>query len=408
MSRIDDLIAEYCPGGVPWRSMGDIGKLARGHSMPKTDFRETGIGAIHYGQIYTHYGNWTTHTLSFVAVETAAKLTKVDPGDVIITNTSENLADVGKAVAWLGDHQIVTGGHASVFKHEMDAKFVAYWLQTPDFHAQKKKLASGTKVIDVSATKLANVLMPVPPMAVQREIVAILDAFQEMEAELEAELEARRDQFYWYRDEFLSSDTRFVDSWTTFGEVGEFMRGRRFTKADIVETGIPSIHYGEIYTRYGVSASDAFTQVRPELGPHLRFATAGDVVIAGVGETVQDVGKAMAWLGGHQVAVHDDCFIFRSSMNPKFVAYYMQTKRFNDAKQSIVSRAKVKRLSSDGLSRMPIPVPPRSEQDRIVDRLDTFHELVSDISTGLPAELAARRKQYEHYRDRLLTFPEAS
>ena len=72
------------------------------------------------------------------------------------------------------------------------------------------------------------------------------------------------------------------------------------------------------------------------------------------------------------------------------------------------SRAKVKRLSSDGLGRMPIPLPTRREQDRVVDMLDAFHELVSDLSTGLPGELAARRKQYEYYRDRLLTFPVAS
>lgn len=89
-------------------------------------------------------------------------------------------------------------------------------------------------------------------------------------------------------------------------------------------------------------------------------------MIAAVGETVADVGKSVAWLGDHPVAVHDDCFIYRSPLDPTFVAYYMQTKRFKDAKESIVSRAKVKRLSSDGLARMPIPVPPVAEQQRIV------------------------------------------
>ena len=204
MSRIDDMIRELCPDGVPRRALGEIGQLVRGNGMPKTDFTESGVGAIHYGQIYTYYGTWTTETRSFVAPETAAKLARVDPGDVIITNTSENLEDVGKAVAWLGNAQIVTGGHATVFKHSQDPKYIAYWLQTPDFFAQKKRLANGTKVIDVSAKALEKIKIPIPPLEVQREIVRVLDLFTTLEAELEAELEARRRQYTYYRDSLLT------------------------------------------------------------------------------------------------------------------------------------------------------------------------------------------------------------
>jgi type I restriction enzyme S subunit len=125
MSHIEDLIREHCPEGVETRALGEIGQLVRGNGMPKTDFTDSGVGAIHYGQIYTYYGTWTTTTISHVAPATATRLAKVDPGDLIITNTSENLDDVGKAVAWLGDAQIVTGGHATVLKHDQDPKFVA-------------------------------------------------------------------------------------------------------------------------------------------------------------------------------------------------------------------------------------------------------------------------------------------
>ena len=109
MSRIGDLIRELCPHGVEFQALGEIGKLVRGNGMPKSDFVDSGVGCIHYGQIYTYYRTWTTTTISFVPPEKAAKLAKVDPGDLIITNTSENLEDVCKTVAWLGDEQIVTG-----------------------------------------------------------------------------------------------------------------------------------------------------------------------------------------------------------------------------------------------------------------------------------------------------------
>lgn len=219
MSRIDELIAELCPDGVPRRRLGELGELVRGSGMPKTDFVESGVGAIHYGQIYTFYGTWATETISFVAPKTASKLAKVDPGDVIITNTSENLEDVGKAVAWLGSEQIVTGGHATVFKHSLDAKFVAYWLQTPDFFAQKRQLATGTKVIDVSAKSLERITMPVPPPEVQQEIVRVLDAFIALEAELEAELEARRRQYAHYRDSLLTFPEGEGVRWATLGDI---------------------------------------------------------------------------------------------------------------------------------------------------------------------------------------------
>ena len=208
MSRIDELIAELCPEGVEFKSLGDFAELVRGNGLPKSVFAESGIGCIHYGQIYTYYGVWTNETISFVAPETAAPLAKVNTGDIIITNTSENVEDVCKAVAWLGDAQIVTGGHATVIKHGQDPKYLSYYFRTPEFFAQKKKLAAGTKVIDVSAKNPAKIRIPVPPLQVQREIVKVLDTFTKLEAELEAELEARRRQYQYYRDALLTFGER--------------------------------------------------------------------------------------------------------------------------------------------------------------------------------------------------------
>ncbi len=140
----------------------------------------------------------------------------------------------------------------------------------------------------------------------------------------------------------------------------------------------------------------------------MRYAQPGDVVIAAVGETVEDVAKAVAWLGQGPVAIHDDTFLFRSDLSPKFVSYVLQTADYHGQKSRHVARAKVKRLSREGLASIWIPVPPIEEQERVVSILDRFDALMNDISVGLPAELAARRKQYEYYRDKLLTFEEAA
>ena len=410
MSRIETLIEEFCPDGVEFRPMGEVGVLVRGNGMPKTDFTEEGIGCIHYGQVYTHFRTWAKDTKSFVLPAVAAKLAKVDPGDLVITNTSENVEDVCKAVAWLGDAQVVTGGHATVFKHQQDPKFLSYYLQTAEFFAKKKKHATGTKVIDVSANSLAKIEIPVPPLEVQREIVRILDTFTELEAELEAgleaELEARRRQFEHYRDTMLGFRGREDVPWVSLREVGTFLRGRRFTKADYVDSGIPAIHYGDVYTRYGTSTVSAVSHLRRDLGTPLRYAAPGDVVLVDVGETVDDVGKAVAWLGAEPVAIHDHCYAFRHTMDPTFVSYVLQTASLRAERAKYVARTKVKTLMIDGFSRIEVPVPSAQEQAAIVSALDAFDTLVNDLSVGLPAELAARRKQYEYYRDRLLSFEE--
>jgi len=156
MNKIDALIAEHCPDGVEFLELGEFGELIRGNGLPKTDFVESGVGCIHYGQIYTHFGLFAYKTKTFVSPELSEKLKKVQKNDLIIATTSENLEDVCKTVVWMGEDEIVTGGHATIFKHKQNAKYLAYYFQTQYFFDQKKKYARGTKVIEIKATDIAN------------------------------------------------------------------------------------------------------------------------------------------------------------------------------------------------------------------------------------------------------------
>lgn len=245
-----------------------------------------------------------------------------------------------------------------------------------------------------------------PPPKVQQEIVAILDKFVALEAELEAELEARQQQYAYYLDQLLDFSGRREVPWKRLLDVGIFQRGKRFTKADYADTGIPCIHYGEIYTRYDVWTDRVASHLRKDTLARLRFAEPGDVVIVDVGEVVEDVGRSVAWVGDKPAAIHDHCYAFRTNLNPVFVSYLMRTSWFRREKVKHIARTKVKTLLIDGFSSIRIPVPPRQEQDRIVKTLNLFDTLISDISFGLPVEIKARRQQYEYYRDKLLTFPE--
>ena len=195
---------------VVWKTLGEVGTLIRGNGLQKKDFTEDGIPAIHYGQIYTQYGNQITETISFVSPELAEKLRKVDKGDVVITNTSENIEDVGKALLYLGERQAVTGGHATIFKpgKEIIGKFFVHFTQTEIFNKAKRKFAKGTKVIDVSATDIAKIKIPIPPLPEQEKIAAILDKFDTLTYSISEglphEIALRRKQYEYYREQLLA------------------------------------------------------------------------------------------------------------------------------------------------------------------------------------------------------------
>ena|SRR5690606_19353723 len=192
---------------VEWRTFGDLGEIIRGNGLQKSDFTESGVGCIHYGQIYTYYGTSTVKTKSFVSPELALKLKKVSKGDLIITNTSENVEDVCKAVAWLGEDEIVTGGHACILKHKQNPKYIAYYTQISEFYKDKRKFAKGTKVMDVSAKDLAKIKIPILPIQEQERIVRLLDQYdvttKNIIAELEKEIELRNKQYEYYRNQLL-------------------------------------------------------------------------------------------------------------------------------------------------------------------------------------------------------------
>lgn len=384
MSKIDDLIAEYCPNGVERKPLGAIAKLYRGNGLQKKDFTDKGIGCIHYGQIYTRYDTFTSQTISFVDKKLADKLLKVHPNDLIVTATSENLEDVCKAVAWLGGSDIVTGGHSIVVRHHQNAKYLSYYFQTLDFFQRKRAYVHGTKVMEIKKDDLAKIVVPVPPLPVQEEIVRILDSFSSLEAELEAELEARRKQYAYYRNELLTFDRERVQ-WLKLGEAAFINKGTYITKKQVIPGNIPVI-LGGVEPAYWHSESNHDGE---------------GIVISRSGA---NAGFASYW---NEPIFVSDGFVLdaKPGIDMRFLFHVLkkqQAKLHSMKRGSGVPHINSKMLANN----VAIPVPPLEEQQHVVSILDRFDKLTNDLSSGLPAEIEARRKQYEYYRDRLLSFDE--
>jgi len=406
---------------VDWKPLGNesIGKFIRGGGLQKKDFTETGIGCIHYGQIYTHYGTYANRTKTFVSKEFAKKARMAKYGDLVIATTSETDEDLCKAVAWLGNDKVAVSSDACFYRHNLNPKYVAYFFQTEHFHKQKQPYITGTKVRRVNADNLAKILIPIPSpdnpetsLKIQKEIVRILDDFTELTTELTKvltiELTSRKKLYSYYREQLLTFNESEVKHLPMDDKsLGEFIRGKRFVKTDMISEGIPCIHYGEMYTHYDTWADKTKSFVSKDLveKKNLRLAEKGDVVVVAAGETIEDIGKGTAWLSEEGVVIHDACFYYKSDLNPKYVAYFTRTRQFHDQIKKHIRTGKISAINASGLGKAIIPVPSKEEQERIVNILDKLDLLTTSLSEGLPKEIELRKKQYEYYRNKLLTFP---
>lgn len=191
-------------------SLGDesIGKFTRGTGLQKKDFTDNGVGCIHYGQIYTYYSTSATITKSFVSKDFAKNARKAKKGNLVIATTSENDDDVCKAVAWLGSEDIAVSSDACFYSHNLNPKYVSYYFQTEQFQKQKRRFITGTKVRRVNVNDLKKILIPVPKIEEQNNIVELLDAYEiackSIKKELNREISLRNSQYEYYRNLLLT------------------------------------------------------------------------------------------------------------------------------------------------------------------------------------------------------------
>lgn len=419
-SKAKNLIEMIQTAPVEWKPLGEVGLLVRGNGLQKKDFTESGVPAIHYGQIYTYYGNQTDKTLSFVSPELAEKLKKVDKGDVVITNTSENIEDVGKALLYLGEEQAVTGGHATIFKpsKEIVGKFFVYFTQTEIFDKAKRKFAKGTKVIDVSATDMAKIQIPIPPLETQQKIVKILDKFTELEATLEAELALRKRQYRYYRDFLLDFDNQIRGGiadgyqcrlkdvvWKTLGEVFDLKNGYTPSKSnkEYWENGsIPWFRMEDIREN-GRILDNSLQHISRSAVKGGKLFPSNSIIIATSATIGEHALITVPFLANQRFTSLSLKPEFADKLSIYFLYYYCfnlsEWCKKNTTTSSFAS------VDMNGFKRFPIPIPPLAEQEKIVAILDKFDTLTHSVSEGLPHEIALRRKQYEYYREQLLNFP---
>ncbi|MDD6025013.1 MAG: restriction endonuclease subunit S [bacterium] len=405
MSKLQELIDRLCPDGVEFKPLGEVCEIKRGERVTKNQVNNIGSYPVISGGVtpmgYLEKFNREANTITVAQYGTAGFVNWQDKR------------------FWANDICY------SLFPADvLDNRFLYYFLKNSSPIIDK--LVNRDAVpFHLPQNNISNISIPIPPLEVQDEIVKILDRFADYAAELQVELQARRLQYEYYRNLLLTfnpsaygcgtDDAQKISviargghsykiQWKTMGEIGTFIRGKRFVRTDIIEEGIPCIHYGDMYTYYGLYASKTRGYINQEIGKKMRYAEKNDIVIVAAGENKDDLGNALAWLGEEPAAVHDACFIFRSEMYPNFLSHVCRTKSYHNQVRMFANEAKICSVSGTDLAKVVIPLPPYEIQIRIANILDRFETLVNDLSKGLPAEIEAVKARYEYYRNKLLTF----
>ena len=406
MSRLSEMIKELCPDGVAYKKLGEIGTLIRGKRFVKNDFIEDGVPAIHYGELYTHYGIFASKVKTHIRQEIASKMRYAHQHDIVIVGAGETIEDIGIGVAWLGKMDVAVHDACYIFHHDMNPVFISYVLRTEDYHRQLKKYITTGKISSISANGLGQAIIPVPPLAIQNEIVKLLDNFTELTAELTAELQLRKKQYSFYRDSLLNFSRDDVDvEWRTLGETCDTLSGFPFDSSQFTSSGVRLMR--------GMNVKRGVLDFREENNRYWKgydglekyLLESDDIIIAMDGSLV---GQSYGLVKEEQrplLLVQRVARVRSRKANPHYIYHYISSGRFTDYVNLKRTAGAVPHISLRDIEHFKIPFPSTEKQNQIAAILDRFDALCHDLTQGLPAEIAARKKQYEYYRDKLLTFP---
>jgi type I restriction enzyme S subunit len=400
MSKLNRLIQELCPNGVEYRKLGEIGVFFGGLSgKSKEDFVNGNSKFITYKNIYSN-PSLNIEIEDKVKIFENEKQHIVKYGDILFTGSSETPDECGMSsvVTTPTEEKLYLNSFCFGLRlnniEDFNLHYLKHLLRSKEVRNQIRQTASGVTRYNVSKKRFANVSLPLPPLPIQEEIVKILDRFAEYTAELQAELQARKEQYEYYRNLLLTNNFAYGSAddkqkitgnareewkWMTLGEVCEICPGKDYKHLSNGE--IPVYGSGGVMTFV-----DSFVYEEPTV----LLPRKGSI------SNVFYVDKPF-W----NVDTIYYTKIDKSKILPKYFYYLVVNEHIEKYNTSNAARPA---LTRDVLRKIKLLIPSLELQQRIVSILDKFEALVSDLTQGLPAEIAASQERYEYYRDKLLRF----
>lgn len=386
MNRVEELIQQLCPNGVEWKKLGDYIELYTGEQLNKDAMLSDGVYPVMNGGVLA-----SGFTDSFN--EEADTITISQGG------ASAGFVNWIESKFWAGAHCFIV----KVINDKIINRYLYFFLKNSERKMMLSKYGAG--IPSLSKESVNKLLIPIPPLSIQQEIVRILDTFTELTANLQTELDARKKQYAYYRDCLLNFEGVDGVEWKKLGEICVIVRGaspRPINK--FLTSGSEGVNWIKIGdTKAGVKyITETKEKITKEGASKSRYVKKGDFILS------NSMSFGRPYILAVDGCIHDGWLSISAFENVLISDYFYYILNSAKVQQEMKMKASfggaVQNLNVDIVKSLEIPIPPLPEQRRIVAILDHFETLVNDLSVGLPAELEARRKQYEYYRDKLLTF----
>ena len=394
MSKLERLIQLYCPDGVEYVKLDSVANICRGTRVVKSQLSDKG---------YPVYQNCLTPMGYFERSNCNAGIT------FVICGGAAGNVGYTDVECWAADDcEFIIGGHQVI------NRYIYYYLMTKQNYLLSKVRKASIPRLSPSIIK--DLEIPLPPLPVQEEIVRILDAFTELQAELQAELQKRKQQYNYYLDNLLNFNNinrggyQAEVRWMKMSDIGTFYSGLSGkTKEDFQNGNAKFISYVNIFNNLSL-ITDVDDRVKIHEGERQNTIQYGDLLFTSSSETPDECGMCSV-LTHHteeKLYLNSFCFGFRfndlSGINPEFMKFLFRSSVIRKLICKTANGVTRFNISKKEFAKIVIPIPSLAEQDHIASVLDKFYFLVGDLTAGLPAEIEKRRQQYEYYRDKLLTF----
>ena len=386
---------QNCP--VEWNELGEVCELKNGYTPSKTnkEFWENGTIPWFRLEDIRKNGRVLSNSLQHVS-RNAIKGGKVFTANSLIVSTTATIGEVALiTVPFLCNQQITAVMKKQKYEKDLDIKFLFYYLQILSSD-MKKGINEGSFPI-VSLSKMRSFKIPIPPLKIQEKIVQMLDKFTDYVTELTSELTSRKKQYSYYRDKLLSfEDEVYQVEWKTLGDIGKVSMCKRILKNQTSDDG--EIPFYKIGTFGKVATSFISRELFEEYKLRFSYPKLGDILISAsgtIGRTVVFNGEDSYFQDSNIVWLEHD----ESQVLNRYLYYFYQMNPWKVSDGGTISR-----LYNGNIEKTTIPVPSLEIQSRIVQVLDNFDMVCNDLNIGLPKEIELRQKQYEYFREKLLTF----
>ena len=399
MSRLEELIQQYCPDGVEYKKIKEVYQRIKGTPITAGKMKEIQCPD---GEIRIFAGGKTVIDANEDDIPNA-NITRV-PAVLV---QSRGVID---AIYYDKPFTFKNEMWAYTHKEQTSVKFLYYVMKQNIQHF--RDAASGMGALpQISLGTTEDFVIPVPPLPVQEEIVRILDTFTELQAELQAELQKRLQQYNYYRDNLLSFEGRADVEWKKINEVVRSLttglNPRQTFKLNVDGATCPYITGKDIFNN-SINPSSKTDKISFDVIERInKRAKLEDDMLLFASTGTGTVGR-MAYIQKYtnDWSISETLYAIKtkSFLNARFLMYYLTTEMAISQYRGKISKGSVPHLKIADLMNVVIPIPSIEEQHRVVELISHFDILVNDITAGLPAEIEARRKQYEYYRDQLLTF----